>query len=189
MSEKVVSRRTVATGIAWSVPAVAVASAVPAYAVSGTPPTIKGGKAYKWPGNSCPGTPTFTDAQKAYLFTFRVTNTSDKTIYLYSATITTTTTGLTFNVIGATPAFGTPIPPGGTVDVGLFANGSDSGNLTFTATASIEWGHNYPGPDPDNHAPVTLTWRICGTPTLQSAGFPACTNPGYQAPQADCVVP
>lgn len=71
MTEKTtVSRRTVAKGLAWSVPAVAVAAATPAYAAS--PICIEvtyGGDACKEPGNASPETP------KAYNLSFVFTNT------------------------------------------------------------------------------------------------------------------
>lgn len=105
-------------------------------------------------------------------------NTSTQPVYIYSVTLTTTS-GITFAVYGMNPPAGTPIAPGATVSFSVWANSNDSGNLVFDATATITWGHNYPGPDPDNHLAITRSWRINGTPTLQSAGYGACQNPGY----------
>src|SRR6478672_3344722 len=48
-----ISRRTVAKGIAWSVPAVVVASAAPAYALSSASPTVGVPDSCKNPGVSC----------------------------------------------------------------------------------------------------------------------------------------
>ncbi len=46
------SRRTIAKGAAWAVPAVPLVLATPAYAVSGGPPRVLVGTACKLPGNS-----------------------------------------------------------------------------------------------------------------------------------------
>lgn len=181
--ERRVSRRTIAKGAAWTIPAVPIVLAAPAYAASGSAPSITPGKAYKWPGNSCtntPNVPVFQDGNKAYLFTFRVVNNSDKTIYIYDADVTTTST-ITFDVIGATPAFGTPIAPGGSMDLRLWANSNSSANLTFDAKATIYWGHNFPGPDPDDHDPVVKEWHVSGTPTTTSEGYRQCAIPPYVA--------
>lgn len=68
------SRRTVAKGVAWTVPAVAVASAMPAFASSPlppvTPPTPNVGATCKHPGNSC-GKNGWTHA---YRYEFCMTN-------------------------------------------------------------------------------------------------------------------
>ena len=173
-----ISRRTVTKAMAWSVPAIAVAAPIPAFAASGKPPTVLPGKVFKWPGGSCAGVPSGLDNNKAYLFTFRVTNTSNKPIYIYSVNITTTS-GITFNTVGMTPGLGTALAPNQSTDVSVWANSNSSGNLTFQATATISWGHNYPGPDPDNHAPIVKTWQVNGTPTTTSQGYSQCQNPGY----------
>ncbi|MDO5618760.1 hypothetical protein [Kocuria sp.] len=53
-----VSRRTVAKGLAWTVPTIAVASAAPAYAASRCVPTLRvsGGLAYNWGTLGAPST-------------------------------------------------------------------------------------------------------------------------------------
>ncbi|MDQ0613764.1 hypothetical protein QF046_001405 [Microbacterium sp. W4I4] len=172
-----ISRRTVTKAMAWAVPAIAVAAPIPAFAASGPPPTVTVGPALKWPGASCtnePGAPL--DANKAYMFTFHVDNTTSSVIYIYGVTLTTSS-GITFSVYGADPAFGTPIAPGDSVCLHVWANSSDSGNINFDAHAEISWGHNWPGPDPDNHAPVTKDWHVSSTPTPTSAGYGQCGYP------------
>lgn len=64
-----VSRRTVAKGIAWSVPAVAIASAAPAYAISPPEdgPIRLAGVACKLPGSS-------SDYSKGYIYDLAIVN-------------------------------------------------------------------------------------------------------------------
>ena len=78
-----ISRRTVATGIAWSVPAVIVASAAPAYASSSASPTVGSATACKNPGGSCKTRP------KGYSFFVTLCNPDPTdTIYMYGGTVT-----------------------------------------------------------------------------------------------------
>ena len=78
-----VSRRTVAKGIAWSVPAVVVASAAPAYAASSAPPSVSNATACKNPGGSCKTRP------KGYSFFVTLCNPDPTdTIYMYGGTVT-----------------------------------------------------------------------------------------------------
>lgn len=69
-----ISRRTLAKGAAWSVPAVAVAAAAPAYAVSTFITVTQAGGACKQPGDSC-----YKDFgyRKGYLQTFEICNRSN----------------------------------------------------------------------------------------------------------------
>ena len=72
---KTISRRKVAAGMAWSVPAVAAVSAAPFAAASSTCPTTEvKGDAVKYPGNSSFGT------KHAYGFPLKITNTTEATI-------------------------------------------------------------------------------------------------------------
>ena len=72
---KTISRRKVAAGMAWSVPAVAVASAAPAFAVSPKcPSTSVTGEAVKYPGNSSAGT------KHGYGFPLIITNNTDQDV-------------------------------------------------------------------------------------------------------------
>lgn len=79
-----ISRRTVAKGMAWAVPAVAVSAAIPAYALSGARPSVTVIDACKQPGNSCNSGQTDYDLVKGYTFVVKLTNSSAQTIYLYS---------------------------------------------------------------------------------------------------------
>ena len=73
-----ISRRTLAKGAAWAVPAVAVAAATPAMAKSGGPPQVTVLDACKQPGKSC--APEFS---KGYTFTVRLYNPTGETVYVY----------------------------------------------------------------------------------------------------------
>ena len=78
---KNISRRTVTAGMAWSVPAVAVASAAPAFAASTVCPSTKvTGDAVKYPGKSSFGT------KQAYGFPLEITNTTDQIIVIAPGT-------------------------------------------------------------------------------------------------------
>ncbi len=201
-----ISRRTLAKGAAWSVPAAAVVAAAPAYAKSGGAPKIVGGQAFKLSGNSCKQAGAQGN-RWAYLFTFQVTNNTGETIYLYGATITVTP-DLDFRVTEADPAWGTAIAPGATVGIGVWGNGTDSGNTALSASAQVFWGHVKPPstltlPIPSNatnpdklpngqpwHAPVSVgPWTMCATPTLPSQGLEKCKSPGYQPVDPTCPQP
>jgi hypothetical protein len=66
------SRRTVAKGVAWSVPTIAMVTAGPTMATSGPEPTFRFISACKSPGNSCSVFP------KGYDFRFEVCNPSTR---------------------------------------------------------------------------------------------------------------
>ena len=78
-----IQRRTLAKGVAWAVPAVAVASAAPAYAKSGRPPRIQILTAASSPGCA----PEFS---KGYTFTVRVSNPTGETMWVYLPSATPT---------------------------------------------------------------------------------------------------
>ena len=73
------SRRAVAKGLAWSVPAVVTARAAPALAASSEPPAGVAGAGCKLSGSSCAG--VFV---KGYVFEVTLTNTTGETIFLYN---------------------------------------------------------------------------------------------------------
>jgi hypothetical protein len=152
-----ISRRTVTKGVAWSVPVVIVASAAPAMAASGGPPRIVKGPACKNPGNSCRSRP------KGYGFNAQVCNDSTKAIYLYSATISSPQIAdLTFGTVE--PGFPIQVPAGQCVNVLFNASSDNSANLAFTATVTVQWGHNPTPPDPDNHPAIVIVYDVTGTP-------------------------
>ena len=70
-----INRRTVTKGIAWSVPAVALASAAPAFASSPFDVDITPGYACKLPGGSC------SDG-KAYTMNIQICHTAAETVYV-----------------------------------------------------------------------------------------------------------
>ena len=78
--QKRISRRTITKGAAWAIPAVPIVLATPAYASSGGGPSGKFLAACKQPGGSCNKDYGFV---KGYTFTFSITNTTTKTIYIY----------------------------------------------------------------------------------------------------------
>ncbi len=182
--KKAISRRTVTKAMAWSVPAIAIAAPVPAMAASGGGGEILPGRAFKWSGQSCagtPGVPGGLDQNFAYMFGFRIENTSAKTIYIYSWTLTTSSS-VTFATAGAFPAVGTAISAGDYVDFNVWANSNNSGNLqNILTTVSVDWGHTWPTIDTDPHPddPMVQQWTIPSTPTLPSAGYAQCTVVGY----------
>ncbi|WP_353953343.1 hypothetical protein V6K52_07970 [Knoellia sp. S7-12] len=75
-----ISRRTIAKGAAWAIPAVPLVVATPAYASSGGGPTGVFIDACKQPGASCRNDFGFI---KGYTFTFSITNPTAETIYIY----------------------------------------------------------------------------------------------------------
>ena len=160
-----VSRRSVAKGLAWSVPAVAVASAAPAFAASGAPPVLTFQSACKYPGNSCSSRP------KGYSLYFRIDNPTGKTIYIYTVTITSVTgTPLTFAF--SVPGLPVAVPAGGSVVAEFVASSGNSAQQGFSADVTVTWGHNPTPPDPDNHPPVTTRIVVTETPP----NCPACPD-------------
>ncbi len=73
-----ISRRTLAKGAAWAVPAVAVAAARPAMASSAGSSGHRSGTPASSPGDSC--APEFS---KGYTFTVRLYNPTGETVYVY----------------------------------------------------------------------------------------------------------
>lgn len=155
-----VSRRTVAKGVAWTVPAIALAAPAPAMAVSGPKPTLVPKAAAKAPGNSC------KPIVKGYVFPLDVTNHDpSKSIYIYRVEILSITiSDPVFTVNNA--IYPIEVPVGSTVEVPFNAGGDNSANLTFSADIAVYWGHT---PDPANdadhdHDPMLTTVSVSGTP-------------------------
>lgn len=168
-----VSRRTVAKGVAWTVPAVMVAGAAPAFAISGTPPTFVFDSACKSPGNSCKPTP------KGYTTGYNVCNTESVPIYLYSVTyqnvVSATKGAITFTYIGP-PTMPVRLEANTCYRIAFAADSSDSGNLgATTGTIVVRWGHTLPGGSDTDHGPVLQDFNFNGTP-------PDCCCPA----NADC---
>lgn len=164
LEERRISRRTIAKGAAWAIPAVPLVVATPAYAASGGGPTIVLGGACKLPGNSCG-----TVFVKGYIFDLSITNTTDKPIYIYDEAgfefiITENSPDIDLFFQAAIYASGPNegdqvmfpilIPPGDTVAIVLNAGeNGDSQNLQgVTVTVDVAWGHTEdPNLEPDDH--------------------------------------
>lgn len=157
------SRRTLAKGAAWAVPVVAVAAAAPAMAASGGAPSFVFEGACKFSGQSC------SIAPWGYALGYRVTNTSQKTIYVCTPTIT----------IDPPSPFASPLAPvpfpGGCQEIGPGQSGvllfyaknpnGNSGNLTFSGPLSIPCGHTCPcAGDPAHHPNIVARFTVGGTP-------------------------
>jgi len=179
-----ISRRTIAKGAAWAIPAVPLVMATPAYAASGGGPTIILGDACKLPGASCSG--VFV---KGYIFDATVCNNTDKDIYLYDEpgyeiTFSENSPAISLFFEAAVVATG---PNAGDVItfpylleagecIALIFNAGENGNSqnvqNITVTISIPWGHTeVAGDDPDNHPPATDSATYPSTPPEQN---PAC---------------
>ena len=162
-----INRRTVAKGIAWSVPAVAVAGTAPAFAVSGPTPTLVFQSACKWPGNSCQSSGLNLD--KSYGVSFLVTNTGSSTVYLCPVSMTVTAGNSTGTWTPRKPIGGchtVGIAPNNTETVVFrFDNSANSENLVFEADVVIAWGHNCPcSSDTHGHANIMTHIVVPKTP-------------------------
>ena len=166
------SRRTLAKGAAWAVPAAAVVAVpAPAYALSGPVPSLDYLGACKFPGNSC------SRARNGYGFAFTVTNNDpDKAVYFCQASLTNVNppfpagTTLTWSA----PVSGcVEVDPGETGTIIFYFTGTgNSANLVFTATLNVQWGHECPcSNDLDNHPALTFPVDVAATPPQQ---FCAC---------------
>lgn len=173
-------RRTVAKGVAWSLPAVATIGAAPAYALSGAPPTLQYLNACKYPGNRC------SRARKGYAFAFKVNNPSNRDIYICNAVISNMVgTDVNFSYVKTTCNAGKiPAHTDGTFYF-YFEGSKDSSNEVFTFTLTVYWGHacSCTNPnnaatcscnDPETHPPVIKQVSVSGTPPN---GFCTCQQP------------
>lgn len=187
--KKGVSRRTVTKAMAWAVPAIAIAAPVPAFAASGGPPDVAVGEACKLPGASATkkceelfaGLPGL-DPEKAFAIPLLVTNNTSKTIVL-KPSITITSSGLPFTVVGIVPTYCTDILPGDSVKVIVYANSDNSANQSVTIGLTVPWGHDCN--DTDHPAIVISGILIESFPPCSSnvpfpTGAPTCDPPFYQ---------
>lgn len=129
-----ISRRTVTKAMAWAVPAIAVAAPIPAFAASGTRPSITVGSACKSPGGSCA---TF---KFGYAVPVTITNTSNKTIWITSLTLTKNTMGIPLTA-SPVPALPWMIPAGQSFSGYFLARSTNSANATGTIAFAAGWGH------------------------------------------------
>lgn len=187
--QKGVSRRTVTKAMAWAVPAIAIAAPIPAFAASGGPPQVAVGAACKLPGASATkkcedlfaGLPGL-DPEKAFAIPLLITNNTNKTIVL-KPSITITSSGLPFNVVGVVPDYCTAIAPGASVKVIVYANSDNSANQSVTIGLSVPWGHTCADVD---HPPIVISgiviseFQPCSSKTPFPKGEPTCDPPFYQ---------
>lgn len=205
-----VSRRTIAKGAAWAVPAVPLIVATPAYASSGGGPTGSFKNACKQPGNSCAPF-GFT---KGYSFVVTITNPTNKPIYVYTKTsgalqpvfvvTTSSASGVTFAygdavqyipaVPPAPPTFiplgdSVLIPANGSIQLIIDATSSNSANFTASGNIYMAWGHTaVPGSDlghPYTPAPPAATPPAYGKGWFGfsfSTTFPPCDKDNYCLP-------
>lgn len=179
-TRKPISRRTMAKGAAWTAPVILGGVAAPAYAASGGKPTITPGGHCKQPGNSC------NPIVKGYVFTYRITNTSSKTVYLYTGGSygPTISTGgvLPLSYAGARvggtfypPGTHIPIPAGASVQLLITTGSSNSADLVFTFTVGFQWGHTPNPADDTEHVgdPLTSSINVAGTPPCENCAPPA----------------
>jgi len=162
------SRRTLARGAAWTVPAVAIAAAAPVMAASGGPPTItQTGNACKNSGNSCKSRP------KGYTVPLRLCNQSPYPVYIYSVVYGAPSDGGAGFTYAPPPTLPIQIPANDCVDIYCNASSTTSSNRVFTMSATFTWGHTPvmgDDIDQDDHYPVVITISVTGTP-------PDCTCP------------
>lgn len=148
------SRRTLAAGAAWAVPAVAIAAAAPAMASSAPGPSFKLLGSCKVPGGSCPEL-----LSKGYLFSFEVCNTSGVTLWLYDVTYENITSGLNFTYASPpSPALPIQVPSSSACQTITFsAEGDNSANKAVSMDMRISWGHTATnGGDPDGHTDIII---------------------------------
>ncbi|WP_156023139.1 hypothetical protein [Terracoccus sp. 273MFTsu3.1] len=183
------TRRTVAKGAVWSVPAVALVSAAPAIAASGGGPLNFVGTPCKLPGNSAQdcagvfaGLPGL-DPAKAFAVPLLVTNNTVKPIVL-KPSIAISSSGLPFVVVGIVPTYCTRIAPGASVKVIVYANSDNSANQGVTLSMTVRWGHDCNDTD---HPPISIPgvsitgFAPCSSRTPFPTGSPTCDPPFYQS--------
>ncbi len=178
------SRRAVAKGAAWSVPAVvAVGAAAPAYAISGPKPTFTYKGACKFPGEGNGPKQCGGRVQKGYGIQFTIKN-NDAThaIYICNPTISNISPNpdnLAFTWVPPTDGTGCiKVAAGATVTVNFFFNGNkSSANQVFTFDFKAQWAHSCPCSSDTHgqHPPIVQTGlSVTGTP-------PNCSCSDYQA--------
>jgi hypothetical protein len=160
-----ISRRTIAKGAAWAIPAVPLVVATPAYATSSGGPTGVITNACKQPGESCFKQYGFV---KGYTFLATITNPTAVDLYIYpkvdgtldpyfavtsSVPFSYSTARLyTGGAIGAPLPTALLIPAGGSVQIIINAGtNSNSANTDAIGRLVIAWGHTQTqGGDPDH---------------------------------------
>jgi hypothetical protein len=156
---RTVSRRTVARGIAWTTPVVAVATAAPAFAVSRVPPKLEFLGACKFPGNSC------STANKGYAFAFTVTNNDGRALSFCSASLTINDPnpfpGVNFIYTGGCFTVG-----GGETGTAYFyfEGSADSANSPFTGSLTVTYANDCASCATDSVALAPIPVVVTETP-------------------------
>lgn len=145
-----VSRRTVAKGIAWTVPAVVAAGAVPAFAVSQPPVVISG------IGLSCKHSGTGNnDFPKGYHIRFVFRNTSTESVTFTLPGIASLPGGPGSSQTNCVPNGNNPVLVGGELTVTVPAN-SPAYHVVIhyysnnSANGAISFPYSWVGDDPNN---------------------------------------
>lgn len=184
-----ISRRTLAKGAAWAVPAVAVAAATPVMAQSGTVTFTNLSQACKLPGASCEGQ---TGVKKGYVVAMTVCNNVTGTPGNVTVTFPATLTGL---LCGASKTWNIAPNPlvltqTGCKTVYISLDGEpDSANCTISGSTTFTWaaanGLTGSG-DLAFSAPATPPCDKCKPPTVTTktttAGQTTSTTSTTQAP-------
>lgn len=161
-----VSRRTVAKGLAWSVPAVTLATQLPAFATSPSDnpvePNVTNGDSYKCPGQHT-GDPALAHA--AIFGEFNITNPFDKPL-----DITFTASGLGGDVSGYVinghyvSGSTVSVPANGKISISVVVSRGDStangGTVSWTWTDPVT-GTSHNGSTEINVGKLTTKGEVC----------------------------
>ena len=186
-----VSRRTIAKGAAWAIPAVPLVVATPAYATSAGGPNGVITNACKQPGSSCQNQYGFV---KGYTFLVTINNPTAVNLYVYPTVDGTldpffvvtssvpfsysTARKFTGGAIGVPLAAAELVPAGGSIQIIVNAGtNSNSANTDAVGRLVMAWGHTVTqGADPDHpYTPApptnppgegwfTMTFNFASTP-------------------------
>lgn len=155
-----VSRRVLAVGAAWAVPAISLSAAAPAFAISGPDPawTYLGG--CKNPRNSCDGYP------KGYSFQFTICNNSADDIYLYPTPTFSVTdeTGPQLSLVYFKPILPLLVAANTCRTVVVTAAGDNSADQSFSVAMTVTWGHTPNPADDTEHSAMVVHFQVAKTP-------------------------
>ena len=190
---RTISRRTVAKGAAWSLPAVLIAKSTPALAAS--PPIIidfGDSSACKIPGNSW-GSAGYN---KGYVLWGQFVNTLDTTVSFRVTNIVVG--GVDQCLVGVTdPALATPCPPQ-TIDCitlapgeeqiyGVFSNASSDSSSTDVAVTIEYWVNESSCGAPGSGQTGVTSGSVVGQPWTTPQGGGSCDFPFPK--QSMCLTP
>jgi hypothetical protein len=200
-----ISRRTIAKGAAWAIPAVPLVVATPAYASSGGGPIGRFLSACKLSGGSCERE---TGIKFGYLFVLQISNPTVQDLYVYPKTglgnvtpdgeplepFFKVTSSVPFTYDSATKGATLPggslssaekIPAGGNLTILIRGKSTNSANVDATGDLYMPWGHTVTiGGDGDH--PYDPAPTLVPTPNpvgegwfkvpIIVAAFPPCTD-------------